>query len=78
MPARSSKLVVSFVGYSTNEVEIDGSEDLNISLETTAADLNKVFVVGMDSKESHINRRCFYCISIIKSDVDGSSVLLND
>jgi len=51
MPARSSKLVVSFVGYSTKEVEINGSEDLNISLETTAADLNEVVVVGYGTQK---------------------------
>ena len=39
-------LVVSFLGYATKEIPVDGREEINIVLETDQESLDEVVVVG--------------------------------
>ena len=52
-PTSATTLVVSFVGYSTQEVEISGKTDFSISMEPAAEQLNEVVVsVGRGSQRT--------------------------
>lgn len=46
VPAGAKALIVSYVGYKTMEVPLDGTTDLNIQLEEDRGVLNEVIVVG--------------------------------
>ena len=48
-PAGSTTLVFSFVGFTTQEVTIDGKSVINVSLEEALTGLNEVVVVGYGS-----------------------------
>ncbi|WP_289038640.1 TonB-dependent receptor [uncultured Zobellia sp.] len=46
VPAGSDILVFSYIGYSTQEVTIDGKTTIDISLDTDSAKLDEVVVIG--------------------------------
>ncbi|WP_177224042.1 TonB-dependent receptor [Thermoflavifilum thermophilum] len=47
----NATLVISFVGYQTQEVPVDGRSEINISLEPTNQNLNEVVVIGYGSRQ---------------------------
>ena len=58
VPDENAVLVVSFTGYATQEVALNGKSNLNITLETDEAQLGEVVVVGYGTQK--------------KSDLTGS------
>ena len=46
VPANATTLIVSYVGYATQEVAIDGNTEINITLSEDAEALSEVVVVG--------------------------------
>lgn len=46
-----STLVVSFVGFSTREINVDGRSSIDIKLETSATSLDQVIVVGYGTQK---------------------------
>ncbi|HAQ19155.1 MAG TPA: TonB-dependent receptor [Prolixibacteraceae bacterium] len=46
VPNRNSVLVFSFVGYKTQEIEVNNETSINVSLESDVTDLDEVVVVG--------------------------------
>ncbi len=51
VPTGSNTLVISSVGFGTQEVSISGKDDLTVSLETQNAALNEVVVVGYGTRK---------------------------
>jgi TonB-linked SusC/RagA family outer membrane protein len=48
---RNATLTVSFVGYQTHEVEVDGKNNITVQLKVNAAGLNEVVVVGYGTQK---------------------------
>lgn len=46
IPAGAKTLLVSGVGYTTQEVDINGQSSFSVALQATASDLNEVVVIG--------------------------------
>lgn len=46
VPAGTAALLVSSIGYSTQEISIDNRSSVNVTLQSTAGNLNEVVVVG--------------------------------
>jgi outer membrane receptor protein involved in Fe transport len=44
--SQNATLVVSYVGYATREINVNGQQQLNLSLQTTNNSLNEVVVIG--------------------------------
>ncbi len=84
----NSMLVVSYIGYSSNELAINGKTELTIILKEDNQTLNEVVVVGygtMDKKEltsaiSHVGEKDFLTVSsldpsmMIQGKVPGVSI----
>lgn len=82
------KLVVSYIGYKTSEISIDGRNSISLTLHEDHALLNEVVVIGygtMDKKEltsaiSHVGEKDFLTISsldptmMIQGKVPGVSI----
>ena len=51
VPSGSTTLVISSVGFGTQEVSISGKDDVSISLETQNAALEEVVVVGYGTRK---------------------------
>lgn len=51
VPSATSTLVISSVGFGTQEVSISGKDDVSVSLETKNAALNEVVVVGYGTRK---------------------------
>ena len=49
--SQNATLVISFVGFATQEVQLDGKTTLEIVLESQAADLDEVLLVGYKSQK---------------------------
>lgn len=47
----NATLVISYIGYGTQEIEINGREVINISLEENAQTLNEVVVIGYGTQK---------------------------
>src|SRR5690606_40191046 len=57
LPQRQGTLVVSFVGYKTQEIAIDNRSIVNVTLETDLSDLEEVIVIGYgEVKKSNVTR----------------------
>src|SRR5690606_31854353 len=55
LPQRQGTLVVSFVGYKTQEIAIDNRSIVNVTLETDLSDLEEVIVIGYgEVKKSNV------------------------
>lgn len=55
LPQRQGTLVVSFVGYKTQEIVIDNRSIVNVTLETDLSDLEEVIVIGYgEVKKSNV------------------------
>ncbi|MDN3580497.1 TonB-dependent receptor [Mucilaginibacter flavus] len=51
VPAVNSTLIVSFIGFTTQEIAVDGRSELNIRLKELPKDLNEVVVVGYGTQK---------------------------
>ncbi len=51
VPANASTLVISSVGFTTQEVSIAGKNDVSVSLQTENAALNEVVVIGYGTRK---------------------------
>jgi TonB-linked SusC/RagA family outer membrane protein len=49
IPSSESVIVISYIGYATQEVSYDGQKSLSITLEPSAASLDEVVVIGYGS-----------------------------
>ena len=47
----NATLIISFIGYSTKEIPLDGQSDLTVELEESAAGLEEVVVIGYGAVE---------------------------
>jgi len=50
-PSDNSILVISYIGYKTQEISVSGKSVLNITLESTSENLNEVVVVGYGTQK---------------------------
>ncbi len=46
VPASSKVLVISYIGYTTQEISVAGKTDIQVNLQQTSSNLNEVVVVG--------------------------------
>jgi len=51
LPAPESTLIISFIGYNTKEVKVDGQKSIEITLELEATSLNEVVVIGYGTQK---------------------------
>ena len=68
VPGANGVLVFSFIGYGTQEVPVKGSNTINVSLQSTTAQLNDVVVVGYGTQKKET-------LTGSVSSVKGSEVL---
>jgi len=66
LEGENAVLVVTYMGYATKEVSLNGQSNLNITLQESAAGLDEVVVVGYGSMKK---RDILGSIATVKSDV---------
>lgn len=69
----NATLLVSYIGFATKEVAVNGQNTIDISLEESAAGLDEVVVIGYGSREK---KDITTSISTVESDVIDKSVSL--
>ena len=50
-PSETATIVVSSVGYTSQEIPLDGKSDLNVTLQSAAASLQDVVVIGYGTRK---------------------------
>ena len=74
IPEDSNVLVVSYIGFSTNEISINGRTTIDITMQEDAAGLDEVIIVGYGTQKK---RNVAGSISSIDGDAVSSSVTGN-
>ena len=54
VPDKNATLVFSFVGYTTEEVPLNGKSTINVTLQSTASSMGEVVVVGYGTQKKSV------------------------
>ncbi len=60
VPSTGNTLVISFIGYTDQEIPIGTSSVINVTLQIESTPLNEVVVVGYGTQKRARSNRCYF------------------